>query len=114
MDTFVLAEGDALMTTWPFKSSLPLVACWFGFDASVPVEKSAPNAHAMSVSLSDDHVDEDPSAPPLCHLVTPVTVLNCANSSSTCVTEITPNYTCQLVILGPSDDPYTACRCRKP
>ena len=33
---------------------------------------------------------------PLCHTVSAATVMSCANSSATCVTEITPEWVCKV------------------
>jgi len=51
--------------------------------------------------LEDDDAD---TTPPLCHNVSPASVLNCANSNSMCVTAITPNWTCKLKVTG-------GCKC---
>jgi len=61
---------------------------------------------SLRVSRDARPLEDDPAGPrpPLCHLVSPASVLNCANSSSTCVTAITPNYVCQL-------RPGLGCRC---
>ena len=42
---------------------------------------------------------------PLCHDVSPATVLSYANSSATCVTAITPEWVCKVKTYG------TGCKC---
>jgi hypothetical protein len=63
----------------------------------------------LQLGICLEEGDEDP-APPLCHKIQPVTVANCANASSTCVTAITPTHVCNLVIR--SGEPK--CRCVLP
>jgi hypothetical protein len=68
------------------------------------LESSTPSCLRASASFRP--LEDDPTGPrpPLCHLVSPASVLNCANSSSTCVTAITPNYVCKL-------RPGSGCAC---
>jgi hypothetical protein len=83
-----------------------LVICLSSNDAGIPGPAGSIAREAAAVPLFEDD-DPNEVLPPLCHNVTPVTVANCANSSSMCVTAVTPNYVCNLVIR--SGD--TVCRC---
>jgi hypothetical protein len=93
------------MLAYFLKPALAALCCWLASHGQpVGVAVLLPEqAETMIPALGDDPVP----AVPLCHKVTPVTLLNCANSSSLCVTAVTPNYVCNLVIR----DGNTVCRC---
>lgn len=61
----------------------------------------------IAVAFPDD---PPPQTVPRCDQVANPTVLNCYNSSSMCVTAITPGWVCDLDI----STGVPRCRCRKP
>jgi hypothetical protein len=95
------ARKDEVMAQIFVFAAFAVALCWPRTELVTPVV-SLPILQA-AVLFGDD--DGDGTAPPpLCHLVPAPSVLNCANSTPKCITDITPNWQCKLKVTG-------GCRC---